>query len=181
MYRYWLYLGAEQLKFEGSCYCGKCEFICEGKPFFRSLCHCSICTRISGGIAIPFVGFENDNLKVVKGEKNLKRFKATERMERFYCKTCSSNVYNQSLSSAVSFRDTSLMNFKRDNQGNIIQLDQLKPDSHLFFSECQQCFIEMFKTDGLIKFSTMPGSTTISNWSSKWADINNYTIFFLFR
>lgn len=155
------------MKFEGSCYCGACQFICEGKPFFCTLCHCSICTRISGGIAIPFVGFENENLKVIKGLENLKGFKATERMERFYCKTCSSNVYNQSLSTDRLFRDTSLMNFKRDEQGNIIHLDQLKPDSHIFFNECQQCFTTMFKTDGFIKFSKMPGSTIISNGSLK--------------
>ncbi len=80
MYCYWWYLDIEQLKFEGSCYCGTCQFICEEKPFFRTLCHCSICTRISGGTAIPLVGFENDYLKVIKGLENLKGFKATERM-----------------------------------------------------------------------------------------------------
>ncbi|CAF1247145.1 unnamed protein product [Adineta ricciae] len=158
---------SEQLKFEGSCYCGACQFICEGKPLFRTLCHCSICTRISGGVAVPFVGFANESLEVTKGLKNLKGFKATERMERFHCKTCSSNVYNQSLLPDRLFRDTSLMNFKRDDQGRIIDLDQLKAGSHMFFSECQQCFADIFKTDGLVKFSTMPGSTVISNGSSK--------------
>ena len=167
LYTWYLDLDIEQLKFEGSCYCGTCQFISEGKPFFRTLCHCSICTRISGGIAIPFVGFQNDNLKIIKGLENLKGFKATERMERFFCKTCSSNVYNQSLLPDRLFRDTSLMNFKRDNQGNIIDLDELKPDSHIFFSDCQQCFTEMFKADGLTKFSTIPGSTIISNEASK--------------
>ncbi|CAF2828602.1 unnamed protein product [Rotaria sp. Silwood2] len=157
----------EQLNFEGSCYCGSCQFTCEGKPMFRVICHCSICTRISGGIAVAFVGFENDNLKVIKGSEHLRGFKSTERMERFHCEKCSSNVYNQSLLADRLFRDTPLMNFKRDDQENILQLDQLKPDSHMFFSQCQQCYSEMFKTDGLIKFSLMPGSTIIPNQPSK--------------
>lgn len=157
----------EQLKFEGSCYCGSCQFTCEGTPKFRVICHCSICTRISGGIAVAFVGFDNDKLIVTKGSEHLRGFKTTERMERFHCDKCGSSVYNQSLLANRLFRDTPLMNFKRDDEGNILQLDQLKPDSHMFFSQCQQCYSEMFKTDGLIKFSTMPGSTIIPNSSSK--------------
>ncbi|CAF3864023.1 unnamed protein product [Rotaria sp. Silwood1] len=84
-------------------------------------------------------------------------------MERFHCEKCSSNIYNQSLLANRLFRDTPLMNFRRDDQGNILQLDQLQPDSHMFFSQCQKCYSEMFKTDDLIKFSSMPGSTIIPN------------------
>ena len=82
----------EQFKFQGSCYCGSCEFICDDRPIFRVICHCSICTRISGGIAVPFVGFENDKLKVIKGVEHLKSYRTTERMERFFCGKCSSSV-----------------------------------------------------------------------------------------
>lgn len=150
-------------KYQGSCYCGSCEFICEDEPIFRVICHCSICTRLSGGIAVAFVGFENEKFQMIKGSEYLKSFKATERMERFFCEKCSSSVYNQSLLKDRLFRDTPLMNFKRDKQGNIVDLDKLQPESHIFFSQCQQCYIDMFKTDGLIKFSSIPGSTIILN------------------
>ena len=148
------------LKFEGSCYCGSCRFICEERPIFRTICHCLICTRISGGIAVAFVGFANEDLKITHGAENLRGFKSSERMERFHCQICSSNVYNQSLLTDRVFRDTPLMNFQRDDQGIILHLDQLKPESHMFFARCQPCYTDMFQTDGLIKFQAMPGSTT---------------------
>lgn len=154
-------------KFEGSCYCGACQFICEGEPFFRVICHCLICTRISGGIALALVGFADERLKIVQGSDHLRGFKSSERMERFHCNICSSNVYNQSLLTDHLFRDTPLVNFRRNERGQILNLNQLQPDSHMFFSRCQPCYIDMFKTDGLIKFSEMPGSTIIPNVSSK--------------
>lgn len=134
---------------------------------FRCICHCSICTRLSGGIAVAFVGFENDKLKIIKGSEHVQGFKSSERMERFHCTKCSSNVYNQSLLPDRLFRDSPLANFQRDDQENILQLDQLKPDSHIYFSQCPPCYTEMFKTDGLIKFSLMPGSAIIPNHPMK--------------
>lgn len=142
--------------FHGSCYCGSCQFVCKSKPIFRTLCHCSICTRISGGLAFPCIGFSNNDFIMVKGLECLKGFKSSERLERFHCKICSSNVYNQSLVSNRLFRDTSLMNFRRDADGKIVRFDELKPDCHMFFKQCPSCYAELFKHDGLIKFDGLP-------------------------
>jgi hypothetical protein len=135
-------------------------------PIFRVICHCSICTRLSGGIAIAFVGFENEHLRLIGGSEHLQGYRATDRMERFRCRTCGSNVYNQSLLVDRQFRDTSLSNFQIDQHGAIIELDELKPTSHINYANCQACFNDVFKYDGLIKFSGMPGSALVTNHPS---------------
>ena len=151
----------EDLEFKGSCYCGRCQFICKERPLFSTICHCSICTRISGGIAVALVGFSGDSLQLVKGIEDLKSFKSSDQMERFHCRICSSSVYNQSLSVEKSFRDTPLMNFSRDGCGHIMQFEILKPDSHIFFGNCQLECLGMFRHDRLTKFSEMPGSEVL--------------------
>ena len=151
-------------KYNSSCHCGACRIECNNSPIFRVICHCSICTRISGGIAMAFVGFDNPGLKVVSGFEHLQSYKATDQMERFHCRICGSNVYNQSLVADRQFRDTPLANFERDSNGAIIALDELKPDGHINFNDCQKCYSDAFKYDGLMKFSAMPGSATVENY-----------------
>ena len=153
----------QKKRYTGSCHCGACRFECTGTPIFRVICHCSICTRTSGGIAVAFVGFQNQHLNVLLGAEHLRGYKATDRMERFHCQICGSNVYNQSLLADRLFRDVPLANFSTDNDGAIIALDELKPDGHINFADCQKCYREMFKYDGLVKFSAMPGSATVEN------------------
>ena len=160
-------------KYSGSCHCQACRFECTGSPIFRVICHCSICTRLSGGIAVAFVGFENSQLEIIAGSDHLQSYKATDRMERFRCRICGSNVYNQSLLVDRQFRDTPLTNFQTDDHGVIIELDQLKPDGHINFERCQNCYSDMFKYDGLVKFSAMPGSAVIENHPSSIANSSN--------
>ena len=150
-------------RYSGSCHCGACQFECTASPIFRIICHCSICARISGGIAIAFVGFEDTELKLISGSEYLKGYKATDRMERFHCQICGSNVYNQSLLPDRLFRDVPLANFKTDDNGAIISLDELKPTGHINFNDCQKCYRDTFKCDGLVKFSAMPGSAIVEN------------------
>ena len=153
----------ETKKYSGSCHCGACQFECTGLPIFSSICHCSICTRISGGIAAAFVGFDNSKLSLISGSEHIKGYKATDRMERFHCQICGSNVYNQSLLPDQLFRDVPLANFKADDNGAIIALDELKPTDHVNFNDCQKCYRDNYKHDGLVKFSGMPGSATVDN------------------
>ena len=149
--------------YNGSCHCGACQYQCTGTPFFRVICHCSICTRISGGIAVAFVGFDTPNVELLAGSEHMRGYKATERMERFHCQICGANVYNESLVPDRPFRDMPLANFRADDTGAIIGLDELKPDGHINFDACQACYSDVFKHDGLIKFSAMPGSVTVEN------------------
>ena len=164
----------QKKKYTGACHCGACRFECTGAPIFRVICHCSICTRISGGIAMAFVGFQNQHLTVIEGANHLRGYKATERMERFFCQTCGSNVYSQSLLPDRQFRDVPLANFNTDNDGAIIALDELKPDGHINFSNCQKCYSEVFKYDGLVKFSGMPGSATVENHPPSTVDCTRW-------
>lgn len=149
--------------YTGSCFCGKCIFESTTKPTFKVICHCNICTRISGGIAVAYVGFSDNDLKIIDEQNNLTSYKSTENMERYFCKTCFSNVYNQSLIPDLQFRDCPLSNFKTDLDGKIEHINELKPENHINFDNCKPCYVDMFKKDGLLKFSGMPGSRIIEN------------------
>lgn len=115
---------------------------------------------------MAFVGFENSQLEIIQGSERLQSYTATDRMERFRCQICGSNVYNQSLLVDRQFRDTHLTNFQTDDNDVVIRLDDLKPDGHINFEWCQKCYSDMFKYDGLVKFSAMSGSTPIENHPS---------------
>lgn len=138
------------------CLCHSCEIKTVKNPIFRTMCHCTFCTRVSGGVAVSFVGFENDGIEFVKGENNLVSH-VSGPIERFFCKTCFSNVYNQSNIPGNSFKDCALANFARDNEGQILYQDDLKPESHMFYKRCQNCYKDTFDGDGLKKYQNFLG------------------------
>ncbi len=111
-----------QPTYSGSCYCKQVTFTATGPPSFLSLCQ-----RLSGGTAVPWVGFPGQQLKITAGAQHLSPFKSSESMTRFFCSNCHSQVYGQSHIPGYEFRDAPLSIFNRDDQGTILDLDELSP------------------------------------------------------
>lgn len=135
-----------------TCFCNSCEIKTLDKPIFRIICHCTFCTRISGGIAVSWVGFKEDKIKIIKGN-DIVSYHYGGHIYRYFCKICHSNVYNECISENKKFKACPLSNFKRDSKGQIENINKLKPESHIFYKNCQTCYKDIFENDGLIKLN----------------------------
>ena len=85
--------GAEQLKLEGGCYCGKLRYVAEGKPTLKAQCHCRECQYISGGAPNFFMLMPNDGFNYVVGTpKQFKRTGLKDAVTREFCSECGTHM-----------------------------------------------------------------------------------------
>ena len=125
----------ETVKLQGSCYCGKCKILIDGPVLFSSVCHCTICQRISGGRSVHYLGFPNEGLKVEAPDGQLNGFKTSDAMTRYTCATCHGPVYNQSHIEGYPFRDVPSGVLERDADGKLLHLENAatKVKVHIFY------------------------------------------------
>lgn len=141
----------------GGCLCGLVRFEYSVAPLWRSTCHCSICQRISGSHWGPtIVGFPDGSIRITQGVENLSAFEATPRFRRFHCRTCFCPVYSQSLLPEMPFQDSAITSFDRDDRGSIKRLEELEPDSHIFYENVHGNMRKLLDTESTIKFAQYP-------------------------
>ena len=77
----------------GSCYCGAVRFEATFPSKFCAHCHCHNCRRAHGAGFVTWVGFNEDQLRVVAGEALLGRFKTETEATRSFCTTCGTTLF----------------------------------------------------------------------------------------
>lgn len=77
----------------GSCYCGKCELTVIGKPIAVSICHCTICRRLSGGPFSIQSLHERAKFSCTVQANDLWSIQSSDNVQRFRCKECGSPLY----------------------------------------------------------------------------------------
>lgn len=138
-----------------SCYCGACKV--EAKPetvFFTAYCHCTICQRVCGAPFTWGIGLPTDNVKVTKGEENIKSIESSPKCFRNFCSKCSSLMYTESTSEEFPFRDISAALVERDDKDAreaFLKDPRFKPNCHMFYPSR---VIDI--KDGIPKFATYP-------------------------
>ncbi|MFN2470648.1 MAG: GFA family protein [Gaiellaceae bacterium] len=77
----------------GSCLCGGVRFEVD-KPFERTtMCHCTSCKRISGGIGTANGRAATEDITVVQGRELLTTYQPEEGSAKTFCSACGSNLF----------------------------------------------------------------------------------------
>jgi len=75
--------------YAGHCLCGAVTYSAKGEPHMH-VCHCSNCTRWSGG---PFIGMRFDGGVAITNPEGVNWYASSEWAERGSCKACGSAIF----------------------------------------------------------------------------------------
>ncbi len=71
---------------QGGCLCGALRFEARGKPLWVAHCHCRSCRRNTGSAFATFVGYKQEQVRIVKGA--LQAYASSPGVVRSFCGTC---------------------------------------------------------------------------------------------
>jgi len=71
---------------EGHCFCGFVRYRAEGPLFNRTVCHCSICRRVSASPSVAWLSVSKAQFRILSGE--LSSFRSSQRATRSFCPRC---------------------------------------------------------------------------------------------
>ncbi|CAL6342664.1 unnamed protein product [Bathycoccus prasinos] len=137
-----------------SCYCGKIKMEILGKPIAVSICHCTVCRRLSGGAFSLQSLHSQKYFTCAATENDLWSIQSSPNVTRYRCKECGSPVY-ATLGKGKTYvvPRGALTNIAKDDES-------FKPTHHMHYK--QRCIdIE----DELPKFvgTSAPGRAEIWN------------------
>ncbi|RYF58277.1 MAG: GFA family protein [Comamonadaceae bacterium] len=75
---------------EGGCQCGAVRYRVRGVPFHQTLCHCSVCRRISGAPAVAWFTVSLDDFQLLSGA--MTRFRSSDAAARSFCGICGTQL-----------------------------------------------------------------------------------------
>jgi hypothetical protein len=77
----------------GSCLCGGVRFEVT-QPFEAlSLCHCTSCKKISGGVGTASGRVPVEAIQILEGEELVRRYQPEEGLAKSFCSACGSNLF----------------------------------------------------------------------------------------
>ena len=79
-------------KLTGQCFCGAVEIEVTGSPEAMGYCHCSSCRSWSASPVNAFTLWKPENVKAIRGEAFIGRFKKTDMSDRQYCTKCGGHL-----------------------------------------------------------------------------------------
>ncbi|HEY5957431.1 MAG TPA: GFA family protein [Polyangiaceae bacterium] len=74
----------------GGCLCGAVRYEVQGKPFNRTICHCSICRRAAGAPMVAWFSVAVNDFRFVAG--NPKQFRSSPKGTRTFCPDCGTQL-----------------------------------------------------------------------------------------
>jgi len=77
-------------KHTARCMCGNIELQATGPARYTEYCHCKWCQQSAGSAFIPWVVFDENNVRVTKGK--LCYYQSGENSKRGYCQDCGSTI-----------------------------------------------------------------------------------------
>jgi len=84
---------ADDVSYEGSCFCGAVQFNVSGTPVATGYCHCDSCRKWSAGPINAFSLWKPDALRITQGAENVATYNKTDRSFRKWCKTCGGHLF----------------------------------------------------------------------------------------
>jgi len=70
----------------GGCHCGAVRYVITGRPYHRTLCHCTICRGTTGAPAVAWFSVRPGELRFTQGEPC--SFRSSAQATRTFCGTC---------------------------------------------------------------------------------------------
>jgi hypothetical protein len=77
----------------GACACGAVRFELDPPSRFCTHCHCENCRRAHGAAFVTWVGFAKDQLRLVSGDAELRRYRTETEATRSFCATCGTTLF----------------------------------------------------------------------------------------
>lgn len=79
--------------YTGQCLCGQIRFEFDSQPTDVSICHCSLCRRMTGTAFGVYIKVPAANLTLVSGFDQLNSYAVTDKLSMLSCQNCGSYVY----------------------------------------------------------------------------------------
>lgn len=76
----------------GRCFCGQVELEVSGDPAAQGYCHCESCRSMAGAPIRGFTLWPQDNVRITRGEDQLKGYSKTDFSDRRHCANCGGQV-----------------------------------------------------------------------------------------
>lgn len=134
----------------GGCMCGAVRYSAEISSGKVAACHCGMCRRWTGGVALAL---DNVSNLVFEDEKNIGKFSSSGWGERWFCKTCGSSLLWRS----DQLHLTALMAGSLDDQDGLSLTDEIfvdcKPVYYGFANETKKL------TEAEVMAQFMPGDS----------------------
>lgn len=109
--------------FEGGCLCGAIRYRSTAAPLRAVICHCSMCRKHSGSLALAFAHFPLDSFKWLKAAPT--RYRSSQFAERGFCSACGSTV---------SMHEEILADRVLITLGSLDEPGRVTPDDHVWTS-----------------------------------------------
>jgi hypothetical protein len=81
---------------DGACLCGGVGFTASLPSKWCAHCHCSMCRKTHGAGYVTWVGFEQKQVKFLRGEEQLAWHESSPGAERGFCQKCGSSLFFRS-------------------------------------------------------------------------------------
>lgn len=75
---------------QGGCHCGAIRYSASGPLTHQTLCHCSICRKVSGAPAVAWVTVPTQGFRIVQGDPVI--YRSSEAGLRMFCGICGSQL-----------------------------------------------------------------------------------------
>jgi hypothetical protein len=105
----------------GGCLCGAVAYIVADAFLYAANCHCSNCRRTTGSAFKPFAGIKRQELRVIKGADDIKRF-GDEQAHDAHCSVCGSLLYSV-------VREGEYVHVA---MGTLVDAPSIRPSAHIF-------------------------------------------------
>jgi hypothetical protein len=80
----------------GSCLCGAVQFEVTLPSLFCGHCHCSMCRRSHGAGFVTWFAVPVGQIRLLKGEELLARYRSSDHGTRSFCRRCGSSLFCES-------------------------------------------------------------------------------------
>ena len=74
----------------GGCYCGAIRYEASGPVFHPTLCHCTVCRRMTGAPCVAWFTVGSQGYTLLKGKPS--RFRSSDHAIRTFCPTCGTQL-----------------------------------------------------------------------------------------
>ena len=80
----------------GSCLCGSVHFNAQLPSKWCAHCHCSLCRKAHGAGYVTWVGFEQEQVSITRGDSLLEWYESSPGAQRGFCRQCGSSLFFRS-------------------------------------------------------------------------------------
>ena len=80
----------------GSCLCGSVRFSAQLPSKWCAHCHCSLCRKAHGAGYVTWVGFEQEQVSITRGNDLLEWYESSPGAQRGFCRQCGSSLFFRS-------------------------------------------------------------------------------------